>query len=131
VENYVSTVNLFATILDYMKMPETPSDGFSLRGLMEGTDNENGKYVVTEWLSSLRSAPSHMVIKDGWKLMLPDSSAGNVIKALYDMNTDPYEMNNLLGSNPDAHKYDEKVEELEACFREWSQRIGKNKPGNQ
>ena len=51
--------------------------------------------------------------------MLPDSSAKDVMKALYDMNTDPYEMNNLLGNNPDSKKYDAKVMELEACFREW------------
>jgi arylsulfatase A-like enzyme len=119
VDSYVSTVNLFATILDYLEMPEKPSDGFSLRGLIEGTDEENGKYVVTEWLSSLKSSPSHMVIKEGWKLMLPDSSAKDVMMALYDMNTDPYEMNNLLGNNPESIKYDAKVKELEACFREW------------
>ncbi|HEC41571.1 MAG TPA: DUF229 domain-containing protein [Bacteroides sp.] len=119
VDSYVSTVNLFATILDYMDMPEKKSDGFSLRGLINGTDEVNGKYVVTEWLSSLKSSPSHMVIKDGWKLMLPDSSAKDVIKALYDLNTDPHEMNNLLGTNPDSPKHDEKVEELESCFREW------------
>ena len=27
-----------------------PSDGFSLCGLIEGTEEENGKYVVTEWM---------------------------------------------------------------------------------
>ncbi|MFC2116619.1 hypothetical protein ACFLTU_09090, partial [Bacteroidota bacterium] len=117
--SYISTVNLFATILDYLDMPDHSSDGFSLSGLIEGTDEENGKYVVTEWLSSIKSSPSHMVIKDGWKLMLPDSSATDVIKALYDMNTDPHELNNLLGNNPDSEKYDSKVKELEACFREW------------
>jgi len=122
VNNYVSTVDLFATILDYMNMPEKPSDGYSLRGLIEGTDKENGKYVVTEWLSDLKTKPSHMVIKDGWKLMLPDSSAKNVIKALYDLNTDPNEMNNLLGSNMDENIYRSKVVELETCFKEWTER---------
>ncbi len=119
VGSYISTVNLFATILDYLEMPAHPSDGFSLRGLIEGTEAENGKYVVTEWLSYLKTDPAHMVIKDGWKLLLPDSSATDVMKALYDMNTDPHEMNNLLGSNPEAYKYDKKVEELESCFSEW------------
>jgi arylsulfatase A-like enzyme len=120
VDAYVSNINLFATILDYLEMPEHASDGFSLRGLIEGTERENGRYVVTEWLSNLDTKPAHMVIKDGWKLMIPDSSATKVIKALYDLNTDPLEMNNLLGSNPDASRYDAKVEELEACYREWN-----------
>lgn len=119
VESYISTVNIFATIFDYLGMDEPPSDGFSLRGLIEGTDSENGKYVVTEWLSSLSSKPSHMVIKDGWKLMLPDSSATDVIKALYNLNEDPYEMTNLLGNHPNAPAYASKVDELEYCFVEW------------
>jgi arylsulfatase A-like enzyme len=126
VDSYVSTVNLFATILDYLNMPGKPSDGFSLRGLIKGTDEENGEYVVTEWLSSLKTSPSHMVIKDGWKLMIPDSSAKRVMKALYNMNADPYEMNNLLGNNPDAYKYNAKVEDLETCFQDWMARTRYN-----
>jgi len=119
VDSYVSTVNLFSTILDYLEMPAHPSDGFSMKGLIEGSDIENGKYVVTEWLSYPESEPTHMVIKEGWKLILPDSSATDLMKALYDMNTDPWEMTNLLGNNPEAHQYTAKVEELEDCFREW------------
>jgi len=46
--------------------------------------------------------------------MVPYSESSEVINALYDLNTDPYEMNNLLGSNPDADKYKEKAEELRA-----------------
>lgn len=121
VDSYVSTVNLFATILDYLDVPEQHSDGFSMRGLIEGKDQENGTYVVTEWLSELKRAPSHMVISDGWKLMLPDSSAEDVFKALYDLNTDPYEMKNLLGNHPEAAQYTAKVSELEAYFHEWVQ----------
>lgn len=127
VENYVSTVNLFATILDYLGMPEKKSDGFSMRGLMEGSERENGKYVVTEWLSSPKSAPSHMLIKDGWKLMLPDSSAQDVQKALYNLNSDPYELTNLLGE-VNADDYSEIVSDLESCFREWSEKVSLNKP---
>ncbi len=123
-DSYISTVNVFATIFDYLEMPEQDSDGFSLRGLIEGTDEKNGKYVVTEWLSNLTSKPSHMVLKDGWKLMIPDSSATEVMKSLYNLNDDPYEMNNLLGNNPDAYKYKAKVAELETCFQEWMARTG-------
>lgn len=119
VDSYISTLNVFATIFDYFEMPHQESDGFSLKGLIEGTDEKNGKYVVTEWLSSLTSKPSHMVLKEGWKLMIPDSSATDVMKALYNINDDPFEMNNLLGNNPDAYKYQAKVAELEYCFVEW------------
>jgi len=139
VDSYISLVNVFATIFDYLEMPPQASDGFSLRGLIEGTDEKNGKYVVTEWLSSLTSKPSHMVLKDGWKLMIPDSSATEVIKSLYNLNDDPYEMNNLLGNNPDAYKYEAKVAELEYCFVEWLMKSrgialvapGISRPGNE
>jgi arylsulfatase A-like enzyme len=119
VDSYVSTVNLFATILDYLALPEHPSDGYSMRGLIDGSDEENGKYVVTEWLSNLLTSPSHMVIKDGWKLMLPDSSATKVKKALYNLNDDPFELTNLLASRAGEEMYHKKVNELEACFSEW------------
>jgi len=126
----VSNINLFATILDYLGLPSTPSDGFSLRGLIEGTDEENGSYVVTEWLSSLNSKPAHMVLKDGWKLMIPDSSATGVLKGLYNLENDPFEMDNLLGNNPDASLYDSKVAELENCFFEWLMEIRGNPVSN-
>lgn len=122
VDSYVSTVNLFATLLDYLHVPEQKSDGFSMKGLIDGSDKENGHYVVTEWLSNLETLPSHMVLKNGWKILLPHSSSTKAKKALYHLNEDPLEMNNLLGNNPDAGLYDEIVEELEACFHEWKTR---------
>jgi len=121
VDSPVSNIDLFATILDYLDMPSTPSDGVSLRGLIEGTVNKN-TYVVTEWLSNLKTKPSHMVVKNGWKLMLPDASATDVPTALYNLNDDPLEMNNLLGNNPDSARYASKVKELKACFSEWLKR---------
>ena len=41
VDSPVSNIDLFATILDYLEMPDTPSDGTSLRGLIEGTSDKN------------------------------------------------------------------------------------------
>ncbi len=121
-----SNMNLFATILDYLDMPATSSDGTSLRGLIEGGNDEDA-YVVTEWLSNLDTKPSHMVLKDGWKLMLPDPSATNVVKALYNLNDDPHELKNLLAENIVVGKYNAEVAELEACFQEWVKRTSQNK----
>jgi len=122
VKSPVSNMDLFATILDYMDMPDHPSDGTSLRGLIEGKVNEKDTYVVTEWLSDLENTPSHMVLKGGWKLMLPDRSARRLKKALYNLNNDPHEMKNLLANNADAKKYAAKVAELQACFQKWIKR---------
>lgn len=117
----VSNMDLFATILDYLNMPDHPSDGSSLRGLIEGTADED-RYVVTEWLSDLQSKPSHMVLKGGWKLMRPHDSAKKVRRALYNLNDDPHELKNLMASKADSKKYAAKEAELEACFRNWMDR---------
>lgn len=117
VDEYVSLIDLFPTILDYLNVPETESDGKSLKGLIEGTDNEHGKYVVSEW--DRENTPNYMVVKDGWKLIIPYTIKSTVINAMYDLNTDPHEMNNLLGNNPNRADYIEKAEELRACLLEW------------
>jgi hypothetical protein len=103
---------------------ERECDGISLRGLIEGTDIEHGEYVVTEWDYRGDIEPNYMVIKGGWKLIIPFSESSTVLNALFDLETDPYEMNNLLGSNPNRSEYKEKAEELRACLLEW---LKKNK----
>jgi arylsulfatase A-like enzyme len=123
----VSNMDLFATIMDYLDMPPHASDGNSLRKLIEGTVNEKDKYVVTEWLSDLQGKPSHMVLKGGWKLMRPHPAAKKVKKALYDLNDDPHELNNLLADEVDSKAYAVKVAELETCFRDWMMRTSLNK----
>jgi arylsulfatase A-like enzyme len=124
VNGYVSSVDLFPTILDYMEIGEHKSDGKSLRGLIEGTDKEHGKYVVTEWDYRGDVSPNYMIIKDGWKLIIPYSKTSKVFNAMYDLNTDPHEMNNLLGKNPNRHRYAKKAEELRAYLLEWLKKNG-------
>ena len=121
VKSPVSNMDLFATILDYLDMPKAHSDGPSLRTLIEEGDDKDA-YIVTEWLSNLTTKPSHMVLKGGWKLMKPHATGKKVPLALYDLNTDPLEMTNLLAV--DADKYKAKVAELEACFKEWTEKTG-------
>lgn len=119
VDGYISLVDLFPTILDYLGMEQHENDGKSLRGLIEGTDREHGEYVVTEWNYRGDIAPNYMVVKDGWKLIIPYSETSTVINALYDLNTDPFEMHNLIGKNPDRNEYETKAEELRDCLLEW------------
>ena len=47
-----------------------------------------------------------------------------VINAMYNLNEDPNEMNNLLGKNPNRANYEAKAEELRTCLLEW---LKKNK----
>lgn len=123
----VSNMDLFATLLDYLEMPDHPSDGNSLRGLIEGTVSEEDAYVVTEWLSDPQGKPTHMVLKGGWKLMRPDPAAEKVTSALYNLNDDPHELKNLLADTTDTRAYAAKVTELEACFQDWMTRTSLSK----
>ena len=124
VDGYVSLVDLFATILDYLKIKKHKSDGKSLRGLIEGTDSEHGKYVVTEWDFRGDISPNYMIVKDGWKMMIPYSTTSKVINALYDLNSDPHEMDNLIGKNPNRKRYTEKTEEFRMSLLEWIKKNG-------
>ena len=119
VDGYLSTINLFATINDFLKMPEYPSDGQSLRGMIEGTDQRMGKSVVTEWLYNEDRQPAYMIIKDNWKLFIPYTTDSKVINALYNLSEDPNEMNNLIGNNPERKKYGEKASELREDLLAW------------
>lgn len=119
VEGYISNIDLYATILDYTGVTGPVSDGKSLRGLIDGTHQTNGKYVVTEWLYNEDKMPGYMILKEGWKMFIPYTSTSTVIDALYNLNDDPYEMNNLLGSNPDKKKYAQKVNELHTDLVSW------------
>jgi arylsulfatase A-like enzyme len=119
VEGYLSNMNLFATIFDYLQLPEHPSDAKSLRGMIEGTDQTMGKYVVTEWLYNQDKQPAYMIVKDNWKMFIPYSEESTVINALYNLDEDPYEMNNLLGNNPERKKYEGKANELRDDILTW------------
>ena len=124
VDGYVSHVDLFATIMDYLDAGTFPSDGKSLRGLIEGTEKEYWDYVVTEWNYRGDIAPNYMILKGGWKLMIPHSESSSVINAMYDLSNDPHEMHNLLGNNPERHLYRERAEELRSCLLEWLEKKG-------
>lgn len=116
---YVSNIDLFATIMDYLKIGEHKSDGKSLKGLINGTDKTHGKYVVTEWDYRGDIESNYMILKDGWKLIIPYSEESKVLNAMYNLNNDPFEMNNLIGKNPDKEKHADKAEELRKYLLEW------------
>ena len=68
-----------------------------------------------------------MIVKDGWKMFIPKTATSNVVDVLYNLEKDPHEMNNLIGSNPDRFQYKEKVEELRGDLLDW---LSKNKSKN-
>lgn len=122
IDNYVSNIDLYATILDYMGIENTQkTDSESLRCLIEGKDNSKGKYLVTEWNFRGPVEPNYMIIKDGWKLYIPYTKESTVKDALYNLNKDPLEMENLLSpTNRDLYK--DKAEELKRDLLCWLKR---------
>lgn len=124
VKEYVSTIDLFATILDYMEVDPSPSDGSSLRDLIEKKPLNHGDYVVSEWLRDDDRQSSYMVLSGGWKLICGYVDNATTFDALYDLNDDPYEIKNLLGTNRSKGKHKKTVERLKAQLMEWLEKTG-------
>lgn len=112
VANPISILNIYPTVLDYAGLQNIPSDGYSLKGLMEGTEKPKYDFAVSEWNWKNSSVPSIMIRTDDWKLMTTHREGGKNVEVLIDLKNDPFEMNNLLGTNPERFKYEEKAEEL-------------------
>jgi hypothetical protein len=52
-------------------------------------------------------------------MFVPYTAESTVINVLYNLKEDPYEMNNLLGKNPDRNKYEAKANELKNDLLSW------------
>lgn len=123
IDDYVSTVDLFATIMDYTGVSKESRDGKSLRPVIENKAHRD--FVVTEWLYNGTRQPSHMIVKDNWKLFFNYSKESQVPPVLFNLEEDPHEMVNLIGQhNPDREKYLDKAEELKACMIKWLEQRG-------
>ncbi len=108
----VSTLNIFPTVLEYAGLKHIASDGYSLKGMIEGIETPKYDFAISEWTWENESTPSIMIRTENWKLMTTHRSGGNNVEALYDLKNDPHELNNLLGSNPERFNYVERVENL-------------------
>lgn len=119
VNNYVSTLDLYATIMDYLGKKAPESDGKSLRDVIENNKSNREDFLVTEWDYRGDVQPNYMIIKDGWKLIIPYTKDSKVIDALYHLPSDPHEMKNLIGKNPEKNTYKAKVKELKTDLLVW------------
>ena len=115
----VQHINCFATILDYLGANPLPSDGRSLRGLIEGTEESRDRVAVSEWNWRGAKEPNLMIVYDGWKFLCPNEADSPVMNVLYDMNENPHETNNLLGENPERRRHAAKAEEMKAKLVKW------------
>lgn len=86
----VSILNIFPTILDYAGLKNIASDGYSLRGMMEGSAPPKYNFAVSEWMWKSESVPSLMIRTDDWKLMTTHRTGGKNVEVLYDLKNDPF-----------------------------------------
>ncbi len=112
ISNPVSTLNIYPTILDFAGVKSIPTDGYSLRGIMEGTQAPKYDFAVSEWDWKNVNVPSIMIRTEQWKLMTTHRTGGKNVEVLYDLKNDPFEMNNLIGTNPKRLEYKKISEEL-------------------
>lgn len=112
ITNPVSVMNIYPTVLDYAGLQTIPTDGYSLKGVMEGSEEPKYDFAVSEWDWKNANVPSIMIRTEDWKLMTTHREGGKNVEVLFDLKNDPYEMNNLLGTNPERFQHKEKAEEL-------------------
>ena len=115
-----SHIDLFPTILDYLNRPGHESNGRSLRPLIEGRETGKDRIAVAEWPAT--ALPGFMVCDGRWKLMFGAKRASRALDALYDLQTDPEEMNNLIGDNPDREKHRAEAERMKSLLLAWLER---------
>ena len=116
-----SHIDLFPTILDYLNRPGHPSEGQSLRPLIDGKEKGTGRIAVSEWPN--KRLPGFMIFDGRRKLLYgrgPDSPS---LDALYDLQTDPHEMNNLIGNNPDREKSKIETSQMKNLLVDWLAKI--------
>ncbi len=120
VDTPVSHHDIFATILDYTNMKAPENDGRSLRKLIDGKKDEVD-YAVSVW-GAINNGGPFLIRKGDWKmivyLQMGDKKPRN-ISALYNLKTDPLEMNNLIGLNPEKSKYENLVSDLKTTLKNW------------
>jgi arylsulfatase A-like enzyme len=116
-----SHLDLFATILDYCGQIAPESEGCSLRPLVDGKEKGQDRVVVSEWSS--KTVPGFMVFDGRWKFMYGRSADATSLDALYDLENDPQEVNNLIGRNPDREKYRTETTRMKELLIRYLERV--------
>ena len=117
----VSHIDYYATILDYLGVKAPPSEGRSLRPLLEGKEDGQDRLAVSEWARG--NVPGYMAFDGRWKLMFGRTAAAPSLDALYDLKDDPQELTNLIGNNPQREQHRAQAERMKGLLVAWLERI--------
>ena len=115
VDEPVSTMDVFPTILDYVGMPDSKCDGISLKTFIEGKPVEHDVVCY----STGSREPNYMIRSGNMKLMIAEKEANQSIDALYDLKADPFEMRNLLISPTSPKRNRKQAEKMKAKLVKW------------
>ena len=116
-----SHMDLFPTILDYCGKTGHESEGRSLRPLIEGRERGEGRIAVSEWPAT--RVPGFMVCDGRWKFFYGRAANAPSLDALYDLQTDPQELTNLIGANPDKEKHRAEAGRMKGLLIGWLTRV--------
>lgn len=122
IQEPVSGMDLFATILDYLGAPAPGREGYSLRPLVDGKRSASPDFRVSEWFGN--NVPNFMVRTRDWKLIMAKDPASKARDALFHLREDPYEMTNLLGEAATRARYRTQADELKDRLLAWLGRAG-------
>ncbi len=118
----VSTMDLFATILDYLEVKAPRTESASLRPLLEGSGASLADFRVSEWFGA--QVPNFMVRTKDWKLILGAGAANRSQDALFDLKNDPGEVTNLIGAPALRAKNQGRAGELRDRLVQWLEKNG-------
>jgi len=138
VDEVVNLRDVFATLLDYSNVSTNNSDGTSLRRFIEKANYNKDfdeEHIVSEWdfrdpsgtslLRSLGGEINFLSMKGDYKLMMTKKASSGKIDMMYDIGTDPYELDNLIGEdgNTASDFVIGKTEHLKALLIDWMTRM--------
>jgi arylsulfatase A-like enzyme len=114
----VSSLDIFSTILDYMEVSIPTSDGISLKPFI---DNNPVDHVVVSHSGGNRT-PNYMIRYKNLKLMMGESTKNRGTNGLYNLEADPLEMCNLLVTPVDVEINKKQATEMKKLLVAWMEK---------
>jgi arylsulfatase A-like enzyme len=111
----VQSIDIFPTLLDFLgiDIPDV-TEGKTLEPLVMGAETRTAEYAFAETFPFPEKAmPRHAVRTQGRKMVWREDEEGGLTKHLFDLKSDPGEMVDLYGSDPDAGRA------LDRTLHEW------------
>ena len=119
----VSAMDVFPTILDYLGVSIPKCDGISLKPFV--LNRPADRVVISHSVG--RSTPNYMVRYKNLKLMMGESNKNTGINALYDLDADPEEMRNLLYAPVDVAINQKQAKDMKNLLVQWMEEHEPNK----